>query len=226
MSAVSDRCVHLLSDTQGCLSPPCPFPPGPLDGSVTSAFTLYGGVTRSAYSDRLENGEYPLWVSRANSATNKAPATLFVWHLAPENHHQYGIFPDEQFETGRISEHGVPLPHTADRFRVFTVRAPPVGDPDGDHRAYHPAALSLSLPRTDPEEFRRRVRVGIWLANWYLPTLPVTKKIEQHFVDDTHWEWPRDTPSWQSFIGDGPRVSSGIFAGGHIRANPDNPEET
>lgn len=200
--------------------------------TVASQLTEFGIETDVAtmgevtLSERVGSGEFPLWATRLNSLTNKAPATLFIWHVAPENHHQYGIYPDEQFQTGEFSEHGMPLPHTAERFSVFTIEAPPIGEPRGPVREYHPSAAALSLRRTSSEEFRRRVRMGMWLANWFVPTVPLTKKIEQHFVDDSHWNWPRDSASWDAFTGGGPRVSSGLFAGGRLRANPDNPEGT
>lgn len=74
-------------------------------------------------------------------------------------------------------------------------------------------------------EYQRRVKTGVWLAIWYLPTIPVTKKIEHHFLDDTHWEWPEATASWKAFTGDGPRVSPGVFPSGGLRTNLDDPEQ-
>lgn len=189
-------------------------------GIDTTVQTLGG----STFSERVSRGKFPLW-STALNATNLAPATLLIWFYAPQNHEKYGIYPDEQFQSGQFSETGDPRPLTEERWRTFTVRAPPVGKPDEELRDYHPSALSLFLVTNPPEpEFRRRVKTGLWLANWFLPTLPVSKRLEQHFIDAAHWRWPRDTSMWKTFESGGPRTVGDVLAHGSIDANPDNPE--
>lgn len=190
-------------------------------GIQTSVKTL----SEATFRERTDTGEFPLWPTSLNSATNKAPATLFVWNDVPQNRHKYGIYPEEQFEAGTFSRWGTPLPKTEERWSVFSIEAPPIGQPDGPLQKYHPSALSLMFASNPPEEeFRGRVKTGLWVANWFLPTLPITKKREQHFIDSAHWLWPTDTNSWKTFTGGGPRFSWGIFASGNIWANPDNPE--
>lgn len=190
-------------------------------GIQTSVRTL----DETTFSNRVEDGEFPIWTSSLNSATNKAAATLFIWNAAPQERQKYGIYPEEQFEAGRFSRRGTPLPKTEERWSAFTIKAPPVGQPEGPLQEYHPSALALMFSTNPPEaEFRRRVRTGLWLANWFLPALPITKKREQHFLDTAHWLWPTDTSSWKTFIGGGPRFSWGIFASAGIRADPNNPE--
>lgn len=176
------------------------------------------------FSQRVDAGEIPAWPSSLNSLTNLAPYTLFVWLSAAANHRKYGIFPEEQFAEGRFYQ-GTPVPQSEERYRAFSVRAPPVGEPDGELREYTPAASSLFFQSNPPEsEFRRRIETGIWLANWFLPTIPLTRKREQFFIDDAHWKWPTDTAWWQSFENGSAALEGSLFGQGTIRANPDNPE--
>lgn len=174
----------------------------------------------------LNKGEFPLWHSRLNSTTNLAPYTLSIWLAAATDHEKYGIYPDEQFENGRFSRGGTPLPQTEERYRVFTVEAPPIGQPEGRLESYHLAELSLFFQTNPPEaEFQQRVTTGMWLANWYLPTIPITKRLEQFFVDEAHWLWPTETEWWESFTAGSPVMWGEVFSHGTISANPDNPEE-
>lgn len=187
--------------------------------------TSVQSLSDSVFQDRVEAGEFPLW-ARSGGSTSTAAATLAFWLAPPKYRQQYGIYPEEQFETGRFSTEGDPLPRTEDRWRIFTIDAPPIGQPDSPLDDYHPSALALAFHTNPPAaEFRRRVKNAMWLANWFLPTIPINKTFEQHFIDDTHWVWPTDTPSWQTFTAGGQRLVESILAGGKIRANPNDPEE-
>lgn len=184
-------------------------------------------VDETAFEDGVERGKYSLWDSGVKSSTNLAPYLIRIWRLAATNPDKFGIYPTEQFESGNFSQDGTPLPQTEERYRVFTIKAPPVGQPAGPLQEYHPAALALMYWTNPPEpEFRRRVKIGMWLENWYLPILPINKTLQQHFIDDTHWQWPKETPSWENFTNGGSRSMAGIVASGAVRADPDNPENT
>lgn len=157
--------------------------------------------------------------------TAAAHNTLNVWLSAAFRPKTWGIFPAEQFETGEFSDKGHPIPQTEERFKVFTIEAPPVGEWDGQLKEYHPASLALFWFSNPPkDEFQQRIKTGIWLANWYLPTIPINNMRNQYFIDGAHWLWPRDTPLWKSFISGGSRYD-GIIANDGIRANPDDPEK-
>lgn len=188
-------------------------------GIETSVRTL----NATEFSDRKNNTEFNIWPTILKSVTNKAAATLFPWYYAPMKGRTYGIngvYPKEQFKTGNFSRSSVPIPRTEERWRAFSIKAPPIGQPDGHLKEYHPSALSLFLYTNPPEEkFRRRVKIGMWLANWFLPTIPINKTMEQHFIDEENWKWPKETQSWQAFTSGGPRTSTGIFASGQIGAN-------
>lgn len=156
--------------------------------------------------------------------TGHAYSTLSAWLWAAIYPKTWGIFPDEQFETGKFKG-GRPVPYSEERYDAFTIKAPPIGEPNGPLEEYHPAALSLFWFSNPPEdEFRHRIKTGIWLANWFLPTIPINNMRNQYFVDGTHWLWPRDTSAWKSFTSGGARYETLIATDG-IRANPDNPEE-
>jgi ABC-type transport system substrate-binding protein len=203
----------------------------PTVASQLSQFGIKTSVTtmnEGQFSSRRNNGEFDIWPTVLKSTTNLAPATLFPWYYAPMKGRIYGItgvYPYEQLKTGNYGRSGLPSPRTEQRWRTFTVKAPPIGQPNGPLQEFHPSALSLFLFTNPPEaEFRRRVKTGLWLANWFLPTIPINKTSQQHFIDDTHWQWPMETPSWKTFTDGGPRLSEGIFASGELRADPENPE--
>lgn len=191
-------------------------------GIQTSVKPLREGV----FEARVSNGEFSIW-AESGITTSTADLTLSFWYVGPIlNPKVYGIYPKEQFETGKFSVRGRPVPRTQERYEVFTIEAPPIGQPDGPLQEYHPSALALFIFNNPPEaEYKRRVKTTMWLANWFLPTIPITKTLKQHFIDDAHWQWPTDTPSWQTFTSIGQRFIEGIFASGTIRANPDNPED-
>lgn len=190
-------------------------------GIPTTVQTLDGTV----FGTRRDAGEFAIWPSSAATSVSLALHTLFVWENAATNPDKYGIYPSEQFETGEFSTNGTPLPRTQERYRVFTIRAPPIGQPDGPFQEYHPAALNLSLETLSQQEVRHRVKIGMWLANWYLPKVPINKQYVQHFIDAAHWLWPIDTTSWQSFTEGDYRVPKEVLGDLPLRANPDNPEE-
>lgn len=198
----------------------------PTVASQLSEFGIQTSVrsfNETTFSQR--HREFPLRTDTA-IMTNNAPNTLAVWWGGLIKPEKYDIYPEEQFANGEFSLGGEPVPKTEARWSDFTIEAPPIGQPDGPLQEYSPAVLPLSYWTNPPEEeFRRRVKTGMWLANWFLPILPITKKLEQHFIDEAHWLWPRNTPSWNHFTGDGFRSRGGFFATGTVRANPDNPEE-
>lgn len=184
-------------------------------GIDTTVRTLDGNV----FAQRRDEGEFAVW------AASKS-AIMGIWRNAATSPDKYGIYPDEQFETGKFSDNGTPIPRTEDRWRVFTIQAPPVGQPDGPLQEYHPAALAL-LRETNPpaEEFRRRMKIGMWLVNWFLPTIPINKQYIQHFIDRVHWMWPTDTLLWKNFTNGLSLSTKGMVGDLELRANPDNPEE-
>lgn len=182
---------------------------------VPTTVTSLGG---DQFSDRVDRGAFPAWAA-GGAATSTAPATLVNWYQAARKPRKYGIYPDEQFETGRFSRQGEPRPLTTERYDVFTVEAPPIGRPEASLREYHPASAALVFfSNPPPDVFRERVRLGLWLANWYLPTIPINKTLEQHFIDEAHWRWPTGSASWANFTAGGPRTMPGILASGTVRA--------
>lgn len=200
--------------------------------AVASQLTEFGIDTSvrqledGAFRRRLDAGEFAIWPSQFATAASSAPQTLFIWQRAARNPDKYGIYPDEEFETGDFSRNGTPIPRTEERYRVFTVQAPPVGEPDGSLQPFHPAALSLAFSTNPPlKEFRRRIRVGMWLANWLLPTLPITKLHRQQFIDDAHWLWPTNSRLWKSLRAGDAGVPNKVLGTMPLRANPDNPEQ-
>lgn len=198
----------------------------PTVASQLSAFgieTTVKTMGKTTFETRTKNGDFPMW-SHWGVSTNSAAVTLLFWFLPINEARQYNIYPRQQFGSGSFSKNGYPTPRTEERWSVFTIEAPPVGEPDGDLVEYHPSAMTLAFYNDPPgAEFRDRVKTAMWLANWHLPTLPINKTLQQHFIDEAHWEWPVDSPQWETFSNAGPKLVEGIFASGAVRANSDNP---
>lgn len=155
--------------------------------------------------------------------TGAANHVLNVWLSAAFRPKTWGIFPSEQFESGNF-ENGRPVPMSEERYRAFTIEAPPIGKPEGELQEYHPASAALFWFSNPPkDEFQKRIKTGMWLANWFLPTVPINNKRGQYFIDGSHWLWPRNTPARKSFTSGGARYDTLATTDG-IRANPDNPD--
>lgn len=194
-----------------------------------SQFGIETGVkqfSETTYENRVDHGAFPMWSHVSAFTTNFAAETLVFWFFPIIEYKRYEIYPPEQFNTGSFSRDGYPTPRTEDRWSAFSIEAPPMGKPDGNLETYHPSALVLAFYNDPPAaEFRRRVKTAMWLANWFLPTIPINKTMQQHFIDDAHWNWPVETPQWETYTNAGPRIIEGVFGSGAIRANPDNPED-
>lgn len=182
-------------------------------------------LSGSSYWQRLPNGEFTIWNGTTQSLTNIAPMTHLIWYHTISDR-PYNLFSDEMYKQGEFSEDGLPVPRTEDRWSAFTVEAPPIGQPDGDLQTYNPASMALSVYTNPPvEEYKKRLKKELWLANWYLPTIPIAMEKEQHFIDSAHWRWPRETTDWKAYTAGDPKQRGGLFASGLIQANPDNPEK-
>lgn len=201
--------------------------------TVASQLTEFGIPTsvktldKKVFGQRKRGNEFTIW-AQSGFVTSIVARLLAFWYGAATAQERFGIYPQEQFETGRFGT-GIstaPVPRTEERYNDFSLKAPPIGQPDGPLKEYHPSAIGVGIFTHPPKpEFRRRVKVAMWLVNWVLPIIPINKTLKQHFIDDTHWQWPTDTASWQTFTNGGSRAIEGIFASGTLRANPDNPEK-
>lgn len=189
-------------------------------GIDTTVHTLNG----NAFETRRERGEFDIWPS-AGDLTGNTGGILNLW-FSGATEGPFMIYPDEQYETGEFTDNGIPQPRTKDRYSVFTINAPPVGKPDGKLEGYPTGVWGLSH-WTDPTraEYRRRVKVSMWLANWFLPTIPLNKQHSQRFIDAANWDWPTDSASWKSFVSGDLRPMEEILRHWGLRANPTDREE-
>lgn len=187
--------------------------------------TTVQSMNRQAFQNKVENGQFDIWADSSSHLASIAQDTLHLWSTAISNRY-YGIFPSEQFQSGEFSRNGTPLPRTEERWRDFTIKAPPVGKPNGSLKEYHPAALSLAFQTNPPpKEFRRRVKLSLWLVNWLLPTIPIDKRYEQYFIDEAHWQWPTESARWKSFANGDVWPPGDLLGGLPLRADSNNPEK-
>ena len=145
-----------------------------------------------------------------------------------EGNTNYGIITDEMLEP-LVEETGVewydgPGVGRLRHFQfehaegLFTVEAPPIGDPDGSLQEYDVLHTALELERlADDDDYRESVQELAWIHNWWLPDQmlytwsdTVVQKREGWLMpDDGHHSWLWD---WIPF---------NQFHGGHISADPD-----
>lgn len=177
-----------------------------------------------AFTERVRSGEFPMWAESFPSLSNKASATMIVWWQAAHRAEKWGYYPKEQYEKvkGKMSRFNT----SKETLRVFTVKAPPFGKPKASLKTHHPAWFYRMFWVTPTEEvWQRNVKMSIWLANWLVPSIPINKTLEQHFIDDAHWLWPKEIPLWKNFTeGSFGADFATTLAGGYTRANNENPE--
>lgn len=189
-------------------------------GIDTTVSTLDG----TAFENRRKKGEFNIWPS-GGGLTGNASGILNIWFLGATKD-PYMIYPNEQYKSGEFTGNGVPKPRSKERYSVFTINAPPVGEPDSPLQEYPTGVWGLSHS-TNPSqaEFQRRVKLSMWLANWFLPTIPINKQHSQRFIDAANWDWPTDSASWESFVSGDLRPMEEVLRNWQLKANPANPKE-
>lgn len=189
-------------------------------GIDTTVRTLEGNV----FENRRNTGEFDIWPTTGD-LTGSASGILNLW-FSGATKGPYMIYPDEQYNTGEFTDGGTPEPRSKDRYTVFTLKAPEVGKPDGQLQEYPTGVWGLSTWLNPPRAaYQRRVKISMWLANWYLPTIPLNKLHSQQFIDAANWDWPTDSASWKSFVNGDVRPMTEVLRHWDLRANPDNPKK-
>jgi peptide/nickel transport system substrate-binding protein len=105
----------------------------------------------------------------------------------------------------------------------LTIDVPPIGEPDGQTEEF-PVAYENGLKSRGPENYSQEFyKQFMWIANYYLPVLPMVRQFTQTFYDTAHWNWPTDDNLWQYYP---VNVTKGKFLHSNlVSADPENPEE-
>jgi ABC-type transport system substrate-binding protein len=175
------------------------------------------------YEEQWNNGEFNIFES-PYGAGFPVIAISDVWNQAVATREQalnwYNIYPEEQYDEG--------LPRGFDEIeelKVFTIEAPPIGEPDGALQTWRPAtkALEVKYPES-PEAHTNLMRDLAWLDNWYMPVLPIANGVNQHFLNTENWIWPEEDSETWSGVGISSYQPEDLLAWGrYVGADPDNP---
>ena len=103
-------------------------------------------------------------------------------------------------------------------WKEWTIALPPTGEPNGPREPFNPAYTwevakrrpagvtdpqldnpYYDPPRTEPHEDNASYfwQQFAWTCNWFLPVLPVTKTMTQHYPNEVDWRWPTDHELWR-----------------------------
>lgn len=108
----------------------------------------------------------------------------------PAARNGHAVFPAEQVSAAEYADGSIETDDPAD-LDMFALEAPPVGEPEGDRRTWHPPTLGLQCVEASTwEEYVAALRKLAWLYNWHLPVLPFAHARTQHFLDTVDFDWP------------------------------------
>ena len=106
---------------------------------------------------------------------------------------QYTLWKEWTIDLPLIGEPDGPLTpfNPAYTWEVAKRRPAGVADPQPENPYYDP-------PRGEPHEDNAAYfwQQFAWTCNWFLPVLPVTKTMTQHFPNTGDWRWPTDHELW------------------------------
>ncbi|MFC7196387.1 ABC transporter substrate-binding protein [Halosimplex aquaticum] len=87
---------------------------------------------------------------------------------------------------------------TPEQQKEFTLKAPPVGKPDGELKEYPVWFYDTQLGQNLDEETRAKYQRRLcWVFNYQLPIAPFVQSFEMAFQDTANWTAPEDESEWQ-----------------------------
>lgn len=199
-----------------------PSSPPKWEPTVASQLTEFGIDTTvqtldpSVFLDRRDKGGFAIWSAQTSGFID-------LWYGGVTKDDAFMIHPDEQYKTGEFTDGGIPQPRSKERWSTFTLEAPPVGEPDGPLREYPTGIWALSnWTNPSQEEYVRRIKKSMWLVNWFLPTIRLTRRQKHLFVDAGNWDWPTESATWQSFLNGNVQPTEQVLRHWGLRANTDS----
>ncbi|MFB6201575.1 MAG: ABC transporter substrate-binding protein, partial [Halorhabdus sp.] len=184
--------------------------------------------SQSVFSEKKDGGEFNIWPGGFGMGFARAVGAIWYYfgRLRMWAENWWRAYPQEQIEEVAWNNGGRPETNRPSTWRPYKIQAPPVGQPNGELRTYHPAETSMQFmePRSQ-ETYREQLKTLAWLYNWYMPLFPVANGQTQHFIDTAHWLWPdTDAPEWDGVGIDVHQPENVVSFGKFVHANPDNPE--
>lgn len=133
-----------------------------------------------------------------------------------------------------------------DLLKELTIEVPPIGEPTGDLVERNPAYTAALVTsgrkttrdpqpenphydpphaETHPENTTHFFSLFAWIANWWLPVLPLVKHQQQRYLNTEAWVWARDIPGEENqfmwpYLGQGWGVPT-LLAMNKVLANPE-----
>jgi len=85
-------------------------------------------------------------------------------------------------------------------FKPTEVEAPPLGEPDGDLQSVDIRELFNNVKTASGEELQQAVTEFAWVANQFVPMLPLLEINDVAWMTDDDWSWEpaKDSSEWQT----------------------------
>jgi len=179
----------------------------------------------ATYQDRWDNGEFDIWTIPWMTGFYN-DAWDFWWHCCNSEWEMRtrNLYPEEDQE--KAMEGYADSGWVAGQWGLWedlTIEIPPVGKPDGELQEFAPSYMNGYTQRGPGTLDEELIKKFIWTANWYIPTVPVYRRENQHFMDEGHWHWEQNHYMWDYF--DVSIDTSRFLSMNWIRADPEDPEE-
>lgn len=162
------------------------------------------------------------YASVAGFGVNRRPQTRFFEDELPRLVEQHDALawkrPDQPATSGIAVTDAAPL-------KQLTVQAPPVGEPGGSLEAHPVVYLAVkALTEWSWDETKRQEALEklVWVYNYDLPLLEITRTVPQLYHDTADWEVPPpDDPIWRHNGPAGyPSAIAGALQHGRFEAKP------
>lgn len=84
-------------------------------------------------------------------------------------------------------------------FKPSEVEAPPLGEPDGEFQSVDVVELFNNVKTASGEDLQQAVTEFAWVANQFVPMLPLLEINDVAWMTDDDWSWEpaQDSPEWQ-----------------------------
>lgn len=190
---------------------------------IDASLQTYGG---SVFNEKRDNGEFTIWPTDRGVGFDGKLASLYRGFVVRKSWAKniFRVFPEEQIKETEYLDSGLLTPETPEGYGKYSLKAPPVGEPNGELKTWKAPKIAFSaMTMSDDDRYQEALRKLAWLYNWHMPVLPIAGGQTQHFLDTGHWNWPSsDSTDWE-LAGNQPEYL--VPFGRFVQADSENPEE-